>query len=80
MRGARYTVAALAAVMVLWQSIVMLTGVPSYILPSVGEVVTSFAFNGALIGEHMLVTLTEVILGLIIGTFLGFVTALHLEM
>ena len=80
MRRARYTVAALAAVAFLWQLIVTLTGVPSYILPSVGKVVASFAYNWALIGEHMLVTLTEVVLGLIIGTFLGFVTAIHLEM
>ena len=80
MRGARYTLAALAAVVVLWQLIVTLTGVPSYILPSVGKVMASFAYNWALIGEHMLVTLTEVVLGLIIGTFLGFAPAIHLEM
>ena len=50
MRGARYTLAALAAVVVLWQLIVTLTGVPSYILPSVGKVLASFAYNWALIG------------------------------
>ena len=80
MRGARYTIAALAAVVIIWQVTVMLTGVPRYILPSLSDVAIAFAENWELIGEHLLVTLTEVILGLAIGTFLGFVTALQLEM
>ena len=80
MRGARYTIAALAAVGIIWQVTVMLTGVPRYILPSLSDVAIAFVENWQLIGEHMLVTLTEVILGLAIGTFLGFVTALQLEM
>ena len=80
MRGARHTIAALAAVGIIWQVTVMLTGVPRYILPSLSDVAIAFAENWELIGEHLLVTLTEVILGLAIGTFLGFVTALQLEM
>ena len=80
MRGARYTIAALAAVGIIWQVTVMLTGVPRYILPSLSDVAIAFVENWQLIGEHMLVTLTEVILGLALGTFLGFVTALQLEM
>lgn len=80
MRGARHTIAALAAVGIIWQVTVMLTGVPRYILPSLSDVAIAFVENWQLIGEHMLVTLTEVILGLAIGTFLGFVTALQLEM
>jgi putative hydroxymethylpyrimidine transport system permease protein len=79
-RGARHTIAALAAVGIIWQVTVMLTGVPGYILPSLSDVAIAFVENWQLIGEHMLVTLTEVILGLAIGTFLGFVTALQLEM
>jgi putative hydroxymethylpyrimidine transport system permease protein len=58
----------------------MLTGVPRYILPSLSDVLMAFADNWQLIGEHLLVTLTEVVLGLVIGTCLGFVTALQLEM
>jgi putative hydroxymethylpyrimidine transport system permease protein len=79
-RGARYTVAALASVGIVWQLAVMLTGVPRYILPSLNDVLVAFADNWQLIGEHLLVTLTEVVLGLVIGTCLGFVTALQLEM
>ena len=35
---------------------------------------------GASFGEHLIVTLTEVVLGLVIGTCLGCVTAIKLEM
>ena len=80
MRRARYTIAALASVGIVWQVTVTLTGVPRYILPSLSDVLVAFADNWDLIGEHMLVTLTEVVLGLVIGTLLGFVTALQLEM
>lgn len=80
MRRARYTIAALASVGIVWQVTVMITGVPRYILPSLSDVLVAFADNWDLIGEHMLVTLTEVVLGLVIGTLLGFVTALQLEM
>ena len=72
--------AALASVGIVWQVTVMITGVPRYILPSLTDVLVAFADNWDLIGEHMLVTLTEVVLGLVIGTLLGFVTALQLEM
>ena len=79
MRGARYTVAALVAVAAIWQFIVIVTGVPRYILPSVSDVMVAFINNWSLIGEHLIVTLTEVVLGLVIGTCLGCVTAIQLE-
>ena len=80
MRGARYTVAALFAVAAIWQIAVIVTGVPRYILPSVSDVLVAFVNNWSLIGEHLIVTLTEVVLGLVIGTCLGCVTAIQLEM
>lgn len=80
MRGARYTVAALVAVAAIWQIAVIVTGVPRYILPSVSDVMVAFVNNWSLIGEHLIVTLTEVVLGLVIGTCLGCVTAIQLEM
>ena len=80
MRGARYTVAALVAVAAIWQIAVIVTGVPRYILPSVSDVLVAFVNNWSLIGEHLIVTLTEVVLGLVIGTCLGCVTAIQLEM
>ena len=80
MRGARYTVAALVAVAAIWQIAVIVTGVPRYIPPSVSDVLVAFVNNWSLIGEHLIVTLTEVVLGLVIGTCLGCVTAIQLEM
>ena len=80
MKGARYTVAALVAVASIWQIAVIVTGVPRYILPSVSDVLVAFVNNWSLIGEHLIVTLTEVVLGLVIGTCLGCVTAIQLEM
>ena len=80
MRGARYTVAALVAVAAIWQIAVIVTDVPRYILPSVSDVLVAFVNNWSLIGEHLIVTLTEVVLGLVIGTCLGCVTAIKLEM
>ena len=79
MRGARYTSAALVAVAAIWQFAVIVTGVPRYILPSVSDVLVAFVNNWSLIGEHLIVTLTEVVLGLVIGTCLGCVTAIQLE-
>ena len=79
MRGARYTIAALVAVAAIWQFAVIVTGVPRYILPSVSDVLVAFVNNWSLIGEHLIVTLTEVVLGLVIGTCLGCVTAIQLE-
>ncbi len=61
-----------------WQSIVWLTGLPHFILPSPLQVAQALIENAALIGEHALVTLGEVVLGMLIGAILGILTALHL--
>ena len=79
MSGARYIITALVAVAAIWEFAVIVTGVPRYILPSVGDVMVAFVNNWSLIGEHLIVTLTEVVLGIFIGTCLGFVTAIQLE-
>jgi len=72
--GALATLLALAA----WQVLVMLTGLPHFILPGPQAVARAFIDNFALIAHHSAVTLSEVVLGLIIGTLLGTATALHL--
>lgn len=79
MRGARYTVAAILSVLVIWQLIVLISGAPRYILPAPFAVATSFFENWQLIGRHALVTLSEVLLGLGIGICFGCLTALYLE-
>ncbi len=74
----RYALGACAFALLLWQGIVWLTGVPSFILPSPLRVAQAALDNRVLIAENALVTATEVILGLIIGTVLGAFTAVQL--
>ena len=63
-----------------WQCIVWVSGVPSFILPDPIRVAKAFLFNFGLLWEHFLVTLAEVLIGLVLGSLLGVLTALHLSM
>ncbi len=74
----RHTLGAAAFALLLWHGIVWITDVPSFILPSPMRVARAAIENWALIADNALVTATEVILGLIIGTFLGAMTAIQL--
>ena len=80
MRSAIYTVAALAAVITVWHVIVSLTGLPGYILPAPMRVLDTLWGSRALIAEHAVVTLIEVVVGLVIGAGLGVITAIQLAM
>ena len=60
----------------LWQCVIWITGVPRYILPPPLSVVQTFIANAGLIWQHGLVTATEVVIGLILGMTLGIATAL----
>jgi putative hydroxymethylpyrimidine transport system permease protein len=80
MRGAIYIMAALAAVITVWQMIVSLTGLPGYILPAPMRVLDTLWGSRALIAEHAVVTLIEVVIGLCIGAGLGVITAIQLAM
>ncbi|MEX0286260.1 MAG: ABC transporter permease [Paracoccaceae bacterium] len=71
--------AATVFAVLLWQAIVTLTGLPKFILPGPVLVAETWWQNRSVIAEHTLVTLSEVLIGLGIGTALGFVTALHLS-
>ena len=62
----------------LWQAIVSLTGVPPFILPAPVKVWDTLIASRELIAEHAVITMAEVVLGLIIGSALGFASALHL--
>ncbi|MEM8979974.1 MAG: ABC transporter permease [Pseudomonadota bacterium] len=79
MRGLGGIIAALAA-LAIWQGIVTLTDVPRFILPSPALVAQTWWDNRALIAEHSLVTLTEILLGLLFGVGFGVLTALTLAM
>ncbi len=65
-------------IIALWQLVVWLTQAPTYILPGPLRVFQAFIDYGSLIFEHAMVTISEVIIGLILGTTLGIATALGL--
>lgn len=77
MRFAGGILAAIFA-LVVWQLVVSLTDVPSFILPSPGKVAATWYASRGLIAEHTLVTAIEIALGLLVGTVLGIATALAL--
>jgi len=61
-----------------WELLVRVTGVPPYILPGPLRVASAAIEYAELIGEHTLVTLAEVLVGLLLGTVLGVCTSLFL--
>lgn len=78
MRKAIDLILAFGIAVAVWQVIVWLTGVPHFILPDPLRVWQSFIFNFALIADHAQITFAEVLAGLLIGSLLGMMTALHL--
>ena len=70
--------AALLLGLLIWQMLVWITGAPHYILPAPLRVAQAGFASRALILEHTIVTATEVLLGLLLGTILGVVTAIQL--
>lgn len=65
-----------AGLVVLWQLLVIFTGAPPYILPGPLPVAKALVTHLAVLGPHLATTLTEIVLGLLIGTLLGSSTAL----
>ena len=64
------------AVLILWQMLVTFLALPVYILPGPIPVALALWNNQALIGEHALVTLIEILAGLVFGVSLGVVVAI----
>lgn len=73
-----YTIGASALGLLLWQGMVWITNVPHFILPPPSRVATAAWDNRILLMEHAAITLTEVLLGLLIGACLGAITAIQL--
>ena len=61
-----------------WYLVVWLTEVPPFILPGPERVFRAAVHNWELILEHATVTISEVLLGLLIGSLLGVATAYQL--
>lgn len=64
----------------LWQAVVSLSGVPPYILPGPLPVGQAMATHFPILAKHLGITLTEMLLGLGLGTILGTLAALIMIM
>ena len=60
----------------LWQLVVLLTGVPPYILPGPLPVARALVTHLPVLAPHLAVTVIEILLGLLIGGLLGSIAAL----
>ncbi len=65
-------IAAVAALLVLWQLVCTLELVPGYMLPSPVQVVQAFIGEWPLLWENALITLQEAFIGLALGILIGF--------
>ena len=59
-----------------WELLVRVTGAPAFILPSPLAVASALVERWPLILDNALVTLAEILLGLLLGTLLGSASAL----
>lgn len=78
MSRARDAALAAAAALAGWQILVWLTSVPHYILPGPLRVAETLVLQAPLILQHAGATVTEVLLGIALGTLLGGLTAVQL--
>ena len=68
----------LCALVLIWQAVVWLTAAPHFILPGPLRVGTALVERWPFLWGHALVTASEIVLGLLLGTLLGCLTALTL--
>jgi putative hydroxymethylpyrimidine transport system permease protein len=66
----------LFGLVLIWQAIVLVTGVPAYILPGPMSVAEAALSHTGPLFEHAMITLLEIVAGLLIGTLLGVSNAL----
>ncbi|MGR3803688.1 ABC transporter permease [Marinibacterium profundimaris] len=78
MTRALHAAAATLLAVLSWQALVTLADLPRFILPGPGLVAQALWSNRALIADHALITAIEVLVGLGLGSALGFVSAILL--
>jgi putative hydroxymethylpyrimidine transport system permease protein len=61
-----------------WQTIVLLTHAPPYILPGPVSVAKAMATHSEPLFDHAMITLLEIVAGLVLGTLLGAMSALSM--
>ncbi|AGI71944.1 MAG: putative hydroxymethylpyrimidine transport system permease protein [Yoonia sp.] len=78
MTGWRAGIAATCLVLVLWQTVIWTTGVARFILPPPVSVAQTIWESRALLAEHAVITMAEVLIGLVLGAAFGFMSAIGL--
>lgn len=79
MNRTRAALTVTAVIIALWRAIVWIADTPHFILPGPVRVAETLFDNIALIGEHALATIAEIIIGLLLGALLGIATAVQLS-
>jgi len=74
-KGVRIAVVAMGLILA-WQALVRLTGVPAYILPGPLTTAATLVAERKMLAGHAVVTFLEIGLGLVLGTLLGGACAL----
>lgn len=62
-----------------WEFVVRVGLVPDFLLPSPSQIVIAFVEDAPILAEHAATTLLEAIIGLVIGTIVGFVVAVLMD-
>lgn len=76
--GLRNSVFSAALALALWQGVVWLGDLPPFILPGPLRVADALWLNRVVIAENAVVTIGEVLVGLVLGAVLGAATAVQL--
>ena len=71
------SVAAVAALLLIWQLVCTVGLIPSYMLPSPIKVLQAFVSDFHLLLENSVITLQEAFIGLVLGVSVGFVAAVN---
>lgn len=73
------SITAVAALLIIWQSVCSTGLIPSYMLPSPIEVIKAFFSELPLLLENSVITLQEAFIGLILGVSVGFFAAVLMD-
>jgi putative hydroxymethylpyrimidine transport system permease protein len=68
----------LCGLLLVWQVVVWITGVEHFILPAPAAVAVAIADDWNLLLDNALITLAEILIGLVLGIMLGCLTALSM--
>jgi putative hydroxymethylpyrimidine transport system permease protein len=74
------TVLVAGCLILFWHILVKLADLPAFILPSPFGVMMALYHNTELIAHHAIVTITEILVGLVLGAILGGLTAIGLAL